>query len=103
MVLSGAPPAVSPPRVRLVGAITHTLVPGTTAIGRSVAALVRIDDGKASRTHAEIFVTVDEVAIEDKGSVNGTKVNGREIRKRQRLASGDRIKIGETEWTVEIS
>jgi len=78
-------------------------VPGTTAIGRSVAALVRIDDGKASRTHAEIFVTVDEVAIEDKGSVNGTKVNGREIRKRQRLASGDRIKIGETEWTVEIS
>jgi pSer/pThr/pTyr-binding forkhead associated (FHA) protein len=101
------PPQVAllPPRVRLVGATTHTLALGTTTVGRDVAASLSlpVEDRVASRIHAEIIVTADEVAIEDKGSVNGTQVNDREIRSRQRLASGDRIKIGETEWTVEIS
>jgi len=78
------------------------LVPGTTIVGRHVSATLRIDDRRASRAHAEIILTTDGVTLEDKGSTNGTVVNGREIRTRQRLANGDRIKIGETEWTVEI-
>jgi pSer/pThr/pTyr-binding forkhead associated (FHA) protein len=101
-VFAGAPLVPLPPRVRLVGATTHTLAPGATTVGRDVSATLRIDDRRASRAHAEIIVTTDEVTLEDKGSVNGTVVNGREIRTRQRLANGDRIKIGETEWTVEI-
>ena len=76
---------------------------GTTTVGRGATATLRIDDRKASRAHAEIIVTADEVTLEDTGSVNGTVVNDREIRTRQRLANGDRIKNGETEWTVEIS
>lgn len=100
---AGAPPAAMPSRVRLVGASTYTLAPGTTTLGRAGTATVRVAEQRASRTHAEIIVTVDEVTIEDKGSVNGTVVNDREIRTRQRLANGDRIKIGESEWTVEIS
>jgi pSer/pThr/pTyr-binding forkhead associated (FHA) protein len=102
-VFAGAPPAAMPSRVRLVGASTYTLAPGTTTLGRAGTATVRVAEQRASRTHAEIIVTVDEVTIEDKGSVNGTVVNDREIRTRQRLANGDRIKIGESEWTVEIS
>ena len=102
-VFAGAPPAAMPPRVRLVGASTYTLAPGTTTLGRAGTATVRVAEQRASRTHAEIIVTVDEVTIEDKGSVNGTVVNDREIRTRQRLANGDRIKIGESEWTVEIN
>ena len=98
-----AAPPIAPQQVRLVGPRPHTLEPGSTTIGRGASATLRVDDRKASRTHAEIFVTPDEVAIEDKGSVNGTLVNNREVRTRQRLANGDRIKIGETEWTVEIS
>jgi len=102
-VFAGEPPAALPPRVRLVGATTHTLAPGTTTVGRGATATLHVDDRKASRAHADIVVTADEVTIEDKDSVNGTVVNDREIRTRQRLAHGDRIKIGETEWTVEIS
>jgi pSer/pThr/pTyr-binding forkhead associated (FHA) protein len=102
-VFAGEPPAALPPRVRLVGATTHTLAPGTTTVGRGATATLHVDDRKASREHADIVVTADEVTIEDKDSVNGTVVNDREIRTRQRLAHGDRIKIGETEWTVEIS
>jgi len=102
-VFAGAPPAAMPSRVRLVGASTYTLAPGTTTLGRAGTATVRVAEQRASRTHAEIIVTVDEVTIEDKGSVNGTVVNDCEIRTRQRLANGDRIKIGESEWTVEIS
>jgi pSer/pThr/pTyr-binding forkhead associated (FHA) protein len=101
-VFASAPP-VTPRQVRLSGATPHTLEPGTTTIGRAVTAALRIDDRKASRAHAEIVVADDEVAIEDKGSVNGTFVNGRAVVARQPLVSGDRIKIGDTEWTVEIS
>ena len=102
-VFAGAPPAAMPPCVRLVGASTYMLAPGTTTLGRADTATVRVAEQRASRTHAEIILTVDEVTIEDKGSVNGTVVNDRKIRTRQRLANGDRIKIGESEWTVEIS
>jgi pSer/pThr/pTyr-binding forkhead associated (FHA) protein len=101
-VLAAGPP-VTPRQVRLVGATTHTLEPGSTTVGRGTTATLRVDDKKASRTHAEIIVTPDEATIEDKGSVNGTVVNDREISTRQRLVNGDRVKIGETEWTVEIS
>ena len=97
----GARPA--PPAVRLVGATTHELPPGTTTIGRGAAADLRVDDRKASRLHATVDVTVDGVVIEDRGSVNGTRVNGGELTGPRRLEPGDRIAIGEMEWTVEIS
>ncbi len=90
------------PAVRLVGRTTYTLAPGTTTIGRAETATIRVDDRKISRLHAEITVAVDAVAIEDKGSFNGTTVNGTEITKRQVLRHGDRVQIGETGWTVEI-
>ena len=95
---SGAPPAV-----RLVGAETHTLDAGTTTIGRSVSATVWINDRAVSRIHATITVTADEVAIEDGGSVNGTFVNGARIAGRTRLQNGDRVKVGDREWTVEVA
>ena len=60
-IFAGTRPAALLPRVRLVGATTHTLAPGTTTVGRGVAATLRIDDRKASRAHAEIIVTADEV------------------------------------------
>jgi pSer/pThr/pTyr-binding forkhead associated (FHA) protein len=91
------------PAIRLVGLTTYTLTVDRTTIGRAVAAMIRTDDKKASRVHAEIILADGEIAIEDKGSVNGTRVNGKEIRERRTLAHGDRIKIGETEWTVETS
>ena len=88
--------------VRMIGTTTHDLSPGTTTLGRAVSADILIHDKKASRRHAEIKVTGDTVTIEDQSSVNGTKVNGKEITGRHQLKTGDQIAIGETEWTVEI-
>jgi len=99
-VYSAAP---TPRVVRLVGDTTHELAPGTTTLGRAATADILIDDKKASRRHATIEVSEDATFLEDQGSVNGTKVNGTEIVGRHRLAAGDRVTIGETEWTVEIS
>ncbi len=101
--VSASAPMVLAPAIRLVGLTTYTLTVDRTTIGRAVAAMIRTDDKKASRVHAEIILADGEIAIEDKGSVNGTRVNGKEIRERRTLAHGDRIKIGETEWTVETS
>lgn len=103
-VLAGSPAAAdAPPAVRLVGAETHTLDAGATTIGRSVAAAVWINDRAVSRIHATITVTAEEVAIEDGGSANGTVVNGARIAGRTRLENGDRVKIGDLEWTVEVA
>ena len=88
--------------VRMIGTTTHDLSPGTTTLGRAVSADILIHDKKASRRHAEIKVTGDTVTIEDQSSVNGTKLNGKEITGRHQLKTGDQIAIGETEWTVEI-
>ena len=102
---SGGPEKAAPQErhVRLVGEPPCTLATGTTTIGRGTTADLRLDDRKASRAHARITVSVETVAIEDAGSVNGTIVNGKEIVGLQALVNGDRVKIGDTEWTIEIS
>ena len=90
-------------KVRLVGDTTHTLDTGTTTIGRSDTATLRLHDRKISRMHSEITVSDDAVAIADTDSVNGTLVNDTEITEPQTLRNGDRVKIGDMEWTVEIT
>ncbi len=62
-------------------------------IGRVDGCDVRLDDPKASRHHARLIVEASVVEIEDLGSSNGTRLNGKEIQRRM-LRSGDVIQIG---------
>ncbi|MDA1095078.1 MAG: FHA domain-containing protein [Acidobacteria bacterium] len=102
-VVAGSRPGTKGRQIRLVGAVTaHTLAPGMTTIGRDPSATLRVTDPRASRMHAEIVVAAAGVTLEDKASVNGTVVNNMQISTRQQLADGDCIRIGDTEWTVEI-
>jgi hypothetical protein len=67
---------------------------GTTYIGRSEECAVTIEDPLVSRRHARILVQGEDVIIEDLGSRNGVRVNGKTIQASQNLADGDRVRIG---------
>ncbi len=67
-------------------------------IGRAATAGVRIDDPYASSAHARLFARGDGRYIEDMGSTNGTYLNGRPLRRAERLEPGDVIRIGDSEY-----
>jgi hypothetical protein len=64
-------------------------------IGRSDENDFVVRDGRVSRRHARIVADGSGFAIEDRGSSNGTFVNGTRV-KRGRLAAGTAIVVGET-------
>jgi hypothetical protein len=67
-------------------------------IGRDVGNLLALNDGKVSRQHAVLRRAPGGLEVVDLSSRNGTRVNGARIQKRL-LRSGDRVRIGGTEFT----
>lgn len=65
-------------------------------IGRSGDCHITIEDPLVSRSHARIL-TDPAPSVEDLGSRNGVKVNGRPVTSRTELRDGDRIRIGTQE------
>jgi len=54
-----------------------------------------------SRRHAELAVTDDNVTVHDLGSVNGIFVNSERVRDVRRLQDGDRLQVGQREFTLK--
>ena len=71
-------------------------------IGRSRDCDVVLEDTGASRRHAEIRPQPDGWTLQDLGSTNGVRVNGRPIHEVRSLRPGDRIEIGSTEIVFEL-
>ncbi len=67
-------------------------------IGRLTTCDVPLSDPQSSRLHAEIHKTAEGYELIDKGSTNGTKVNGEKISSHQ-LVIGDEIIFGSTPFT----
>lgn len=63
-------------------------------LGRTDEADIRLRHSSVSRAHARIHKTDAGYELEDLGSSNGTLVNGRPLRGRCTLRSGDRIRVG---------
>ena len=74
------------------------LISGKMVIGRMVTSDIVINDGAASRRHAELYFdsTTELVTINDLKSSNGTYVNRQRISGFYRLQNGDVIRIGQT-------
>jgi pSer/pThr/pTyr-binding forkhead associated (FHA) protein len=69
---------------------------GVYLIGREGAELA-LDDGKVSRRHAEIgLYGPGAFILRDLASTNGTRVNGRRVTDRHKLAHWDLIEVGDT-------
>lgn len=70
-------------------------------LGRDRPAEVIVDDPFASARHARIAARGPYNFLEDLGSTNGTFLNGSRVGTSERLAPGDRITIGDTEFRYE--
>ena len=71
------------------------VAPPTATIGRGVHNSIRLNDSEVSRQHAIIEFEDGRFRISDRGSSNGTWVNGQPVHGHP-LTDGDRIQIGRT-------
>jgi hypothetical protein len=70
-------------------------------MGRGDDADIRLQDPFASSRHARLLRQGAIVVIEDLGSTNGTYLNEELLQGPQPLHPGDRIRIGDSEFTYE--
>jgi FhaA, N-terminal domain/FHA domain len=81
------------------------LGPRGATIGRSRDCEVVLDDQNVSRRHVAVrplAASTSGWAVEDLGSTNGTKLNGRRVDEPTPLEPGDRIELGTTELRFEL-
>jgi hypothetical protein len=71
-------------------------------LGRGDHAEIRLEDPFASARHARVFPQGDVVVIEDLDSTNGTYLNEELLHGAQPLHLGDRVRIGDSEFTFEV-
>ena len=74
---------------------TYDLVTPVTLLGRGTDCDLRLVDPGVSRHHAELRVENDQVVLVDRGSTNGTFVNGQPVR-RVVLVDGTQVTLGRT-------
>ena len=76
--------------------------PGGAVIGRSRDCDVVLSDANVSRRHAELRPSGGAWVVEDLGSTNGVKLNGRRIEAATTLNAGDRIEVGTSALTFDL-
>ena len=73
----------------------YPLQPGTRyTMGRGPTNRVVLRDDLCSREHAEVFPDEGGWAVRDLNSLNGTHVNGEQLRKERRLEPRDEVRVG---------
>jgi pSer/pThr/pTyr-binding forkhead associated (FHA) protein len=68
-------------------------------MGRGDQAEIRLEDPFASSRHARLIRQGAVIVIEDMGSTNGTYLNEELLSGPQPLHAGDRVRIGDSEFT----
>ena len=63
-------------------------------IGRDDSADIRVDDRKVSRRHASFRVLEGQAWVEDLGSINGLRLNGKKIKQRAMVLASDVVQVG---------
>lgn len=77
----------------------HLLYEGENLVGRSPDCRVVLNEPTVSRRHAVIIISGDTIVLEDRGSRNGTHVNGKKI-SRARVRRDDTISFGVIKATI---
>jgi hypothetical protein len=72
-------------------------------LGRGDAAEIRLNDPYASARHARVLLQGGVVVLEDLGSTYGTYLNEELLAGLAPLHNGDRVRIGDSEFTYEDS
>jgi pSer/pThr/pTyr-binding forkhead associated (FHA) protein len=77
-------------------------IDGDLVLGRGDRAEIRLEDPFASSQHARVYEQGNIVVIEDLGSTNGTYLNEEVLQSPRPLHPGDRVRIGDSEFTFEV-
>jgi hypothetical protein len=75
---------------------------GQLVLGRGERAEIRLEDPFASARHALVYEQGSSIVIEDLGSTNGTYLNEELLQTARPLHPGDRVRIGDSEFTFEV-
>jgi hypothetical protein len=98
-----APGTHRTPRALLVVDGRRLLVPPSGAtLGRSRECDIVLEDAGISRRHADIRPSGEGWTVEDLGSTNGVRVNGRQLAGVASLQAGDRLELGSTSIVFEL-
>jgi hypothetical protein len=84
----------------LRGGSAYSLSEGAV-LGRGEQADIQLEDTFASSQHARLAPHGEVIVLEDLGSTNGTYLNEEPLRGPQPLHPGDRIRIGDSQFTFE--
>ena len=71
-------------------------------VGRGTACEWQLDDASLSRKHAQLKWSGRDLTVEDLGSANGTRVNGRPARVATPVKPGETIQLGTVTVTLEM-
>ena len=94
LVVMAAPSGATP-----VGAALE--LEAITTIGRDADNVVVVDDPFASTHHARLTFRGRVWYLEDLGSTNGTRLNGRPVEGAVALGYGDEVAVGQTRFRLE--
>jgi hypothetical protein len=75
---------------------------GDVVFGRGDTAEIRLSDPFASSRHARIYEQGRILVVEDLGSTNGTYLNEELLDGPRPLHPGDRVRIGDSEFSFEV-
>jgi adenylate cyclase len=81
--------------------VIHRLSADTVTIGRDPANDIALHDGACSARHAQFVKDATGWRVDDRGSRNGTFVNGEKVTT-SRLNQGDKVQVGATELTFDL-
>lgn len=84
----------------LTNSIDHDLGDGKTVMGRSTDCDIRVLSSSVSRKHGMFEVEGEQLTYSDLGSSNGSYVNGQKVTAPVHLNNGDRVTIGDFEFSV---
>jgi pSer/pThr/pTyr-binding forkhead associated (FHA) protein len=95
-------PAVQLPFLADKSGQTYVLRPGRQTVGR--AGDLVVDDARASRLHAALYLDGTRLEVEDLGSTNGTTLDGEPLAKaaRREVAPGAVISVGGFELAFHL-
>jgi len=104
-VTATSPPATSAALASVVLADGQRIVldRDLITVGRQSDCQVVVDDHNVSRRHAEIRRTTAGWVVTDRGSTNGTKVNGEKVVNGRLLVDGDVVAFGSAHARFENS
>jgi pSer/pThr/pTyr-binding forkhead associated (FHA) protein len=75
---------------------------GTLTVGRSRHNHIVIEDNSVSAKHCELLVHGCQVIVRERGSHNGTFVNGIRVAAQSGVNSGQRLRLGAVEARLEV-